>query len=211
VLAPPPIELLSGKEVESGIISHRLQSLEDNLTRKQGSEDSSHTANRKWEDFKEATKPNKCTNPSVDNAGKLHHASTNAPSKRRISLHPAKTHVQLLPGQSLLSNYFKTRRMVPPHICIITAYWVFANKYTGPKTAYQHQRRQLSAMFRQVNKVVDPDPNRQFILDLQGWISYIQMDGAQVILSLDNNDELNPASRQVVKLSFNPVVPTTST
>jgi len=97
------------------------------------------------------------------------------------------------------------------NICIITAYRVCADKYTGPKTAYQQQRRQLSAMFRQVNKVVDPDPNRQFILDLQGWISYIQMDGAQVILSLDNNDELNPASGQVVKLSFNPIVPTTST
>jgi hypothetical protein len=83
--------------------------------------------------------------------------------------------------------------------------------YTGPKMAYQQQRRQLSAMFRQVNKVVDPDPNRQFILDLQGWIFYIQMDGTQVILSLDNNDELNPASGQVVKLSFNPIVPTTNT
>jgi hypothetical protein len=97
------------------------------------------------------------------------------------------------------------------NICIVTAYRVCADKYTGPKTAYQQQRRQLSAMFRQVNKVIDPNPNRQLIFDLQGWISYIQMDGTQVILSLDNNDELNPASGQVVKLSFNPIVPTTST
>jgi len=97
------------------------------------------------------------------------------------------------------------------NICVVTAYQVCADKYKGPKTAYQQQKRQLSAMFRQVNKVVDPDPNRQFILDLQSWISYIQVDGTQVILSLDNNDELNPASGQVVKLSFNPTILTTNT
>jgi hypothetical protein len=94
----PPIELLSGKEVESGITSHRLPIQEGNITRKQGSEDSTHTANRNREDFKEATKPNKCTNTSVDNTSKLHHARDKAPSTRRSSLHPAKRQVQLLPG-----------------------------------------------------------------------------------------------------------------
>jgi len=34
------------------------------------------------------------------------------------------------------------------NICIISAYHVCDDKYTGPKTAYQQQKRQLSAMFR---------------------------------------------------------------
>jgi hypothetical protein len=102
------------------------------------------------------------------------------------------------------SDSHNSARKTRYNICIVTACCVCADKYTGPKTAYQQQRRQLSAMFRQVDKVVDPDPNRKFILDLQSWISHIQVDGT-------HNDELTPASGQVVQLSFNPTILTTNT
>jgi len=105
-------------------------------------------------------------------------------------------------------SYLKLRGKQERQICIITAYRVCKNKYTGPKTAYQQQRRQLSEMFRQQNEVIDPEPNRQFILDLQSWITHIQADGTQIILGLDNNDELIPSSGQVTPLQYIPNVPT---
>jgi hypothetical protein len=97
------------------------------------------------------------------------------------------------------------------NICIITAYRVCNDRYTGPKTAYQQQKRQLSAMFRQHNKIVVPDPNRQFILDLQCWISELQKERTQIILGLDNNDELNPANSQVIQTHYNPSLPLLNT
>jgi hypothetical protein len=87
------------------------------------------------------------------------------------------------------------------NICIVTAYRVCNDKYTGPKTAYQQQRRHLSAPFRQQGKVINQDPHRQFILDLQRWIVSKQAEGMQIILSLDNNEELLPNAGQLVQPS----------
>jgi len=95
------------------------------------------------------------------------------------------------------------------NLCIITAYRVCADKYTGPKTAYQQQKWQLSAMYRAQNKLVNPDPNHQFILDLHSWVSHLQQDGTQVILGIDNNDELNPSHGQIVPLQYCSDIPTT--
>jgi hypothetical protein len=86
------------------------------------------------------------------------------------------------------------------NICVITAYRVCNNKYTGPKTAYQQQRRHLAALFRQTAKVLVPDPFKQFVLDLQSWITCIQQDGTHIILCLDNNEELLPNEGQLVSL-----------
>jgi hypothetical protein len=97
------------------------------------------------------------------------------------------------------------------NICVVSAYRVCNEKYTGPKTVYQQQRRQLCTLFRQKGKVVDPNPNRQFILDLQSWLSYIHLEGSQVILSLDNNEELSPSSSQALQLPYNPNMPTLHT
>ncbi len=105
-------------------------------------------------------------------------------------------------------SYIVLRGKKDINLCIVTAYRVCKDKYTGPKTAYQQQRRQLSAMFRSQNNVVDPDPNRQFILDLQSWVTHIQQNGMQVILSLDNNEELHPLIGQVVQLNYDANVPT---
>jgi hypothetical protein len=75
-------------------------------------------------------------------------------------------------------------------ICVITAYRVCKDKTTGPKTAYQQQKRHLSSLLRTQGKVSTVDPHRQFILDLQAWITSKQAEGMQIILSLDNNEEL---------------------
>jgi hypothetical protein len=94
------------------------------------------------------------------------------------------------------------------NICIISAYRICDDKYTGPKTAYQQQKRQLSAMFRKQKQITTPNPNRQLVLDLQSWISTLQKQGTQIILSLDNNDELKPSSGQVIMTTCDPQKPT---
>jgi hypothetical protein len=97
-------------------------------------------------------------------------------------------------------SYVMLRGKSDISICIITAYRVCNDKSTGPKTAYQQQKRHLAALFRQSNKVVTVDPFRQFVLDLQSWISSIQADGTQIILCLDNNEELLESEGQIVSL-----------
>jgi len=91
------------------------------------------------------------------------------------------------------------------NICIITAYKVCNDKSTGPKTAYQQQKRHLAALFHQSNIIVSVDPFKQFVLDLQSWISSIQEDGTQIILCLDNNEELLQNEGQLVPLPPSPL------
>jgi hypothetical protein len=86
------------------------------------------------------------------------------------------------------------------NICIVTAYRVCNDKYTGPKTAYQQQKWHLAAIFRQNKVSVTADPFKQFILDLQSWIASVQVNGTQIILCLDNNEEFLPNKGQLVTL-----------
>lgn len=86
-------------------------------------------------------------------------------------------------------------------ICVITAYRVCNDKYTGPKTAYQQQKRQLSEIFRDQKTQSVNDPYKQFIVDLHRWITSLQVDGTQIILCLDNNEELIPNKGQLITLS----------
>jgi hypothetical protein len=85
-------------------------------------------------------------------------------------------------------------------ICVITAYRVCNDKNTGPKTAYQQQKHQLSAIFRDQKKQPQVDPYKQFIIDLQCWITSLQSGGTQIILCLDNNEELLPNKGQLITL-----------
>jgi hypothetical protein len=105
-------------------------------------------------------------------------------------------------------SYVTLRGKSDTSICIITAYRVCNDRYTGPKTAYQQQKRQLSFIFTDQNKQVHIDPYKQFILDLQSWISSLQAQGTQIILCLDNNEELLPNKGQLIPLqqSSKPVV-----
>ncbi len=46
-------------------------------------------------------------------------------------------------------------------------------------------------------KTATPEPNRQFILDLQSWIQDLHENGHQVILNLDNNEDLYASDGRV--------------
>jgi hypothetical protein len=97
-------------------------------------------------------------------------------------------------------SYIILKGKADVHICIITAYRVCDEKFTGPKTAYQQQKRHLAALFRQQNGTVTADPFKQFIMDLQSWITSLQETGTQIILCLDNNKELLPDRGQLITL-----------
>jgi hypothetical protein len=99
-------------------------------------------------------------------------------------------------------SYIILRGKSDSTICIITAYRVCKVKYTGPKTAYQQQKRQLSSIFRDQNKMPIIDPHKQFIVDLQSWIASLQSTGTQIILCLDNNEELLPNKGKLITLPF---------
>jgi hypothetical protein len=85
-------------------------------------------------------------------------------------------------------------------ICIITAYRVCNDKYSGPKTAYQQQKRQLAAIFREHQQQPQLDTYKQFIIDLQCWITSLQSEGTQIMLCLDNNEELLPNKGLLITL-----------
>jgi len=55
-------------------------------------------------------------------------------------------------------SYIILKGKADVHICIITAYLVCDDKSTGPKTAYQQQKRHLAAIFRQQNVIATADP-----------------------------------------------------
>ena len=97
-------------------------------------------------------------------------------------------------------SYVTLRGKADTAICIITAYRVCNDKYSGPKTAYQQQKRQLAAIFREHQQQPQLDPYRQFIVDLQCWITSLQSVGTQIILCLDNNEELLPNKGQLINL-----------
>jgi hypothetical protein len=97
-------------------------------------------------------------------------------------------------------SYVTLRGKADTIICIITAYRVCNDKYTGPKTAYQQQKRQLAAIFREHQQQPQLDPYKQFIIDLQCWITSLQSVGTQIILCLDNNEELLPNKGQLITL-----------
>jgi hypothetical protein len=95
-------------------------------------------------------------------------------------------------------SYVTLRGKSDTTICIITAYRVCNDKYTGLKTAYQQQKHQLSAIFRDQKKQPQVDPYKQFIIDLQCWITSLQSVGTQIILCLDNNEEHLPNKGQLI-------------
>jgi hypothetical protein len=88
-------------------------------------------------------------------------------------------------------SYVTLRGKCDSLITIITAYRVSQkSSYSmGVKTAYMQQVRALkSNTLLHTSSITHAEPNKQFILDLQAWIQYLQSQGHKVILNLDNND-----------------------
>ncbi len=61
-------------------------------------------------------------------------------------------------------------------IAIITAYRVCKSTFdsAGDTTSYLQQFRTLLAHYNSVNRQATPDPHRQFVLDLQAWITMLR-------------------------------------
>jgi hypothetical protein len=78
-------------------------------------------------------------------------------------------------------------------IALITAYRPCSNspRSAGDKTVYMQQFRTLLAHATSKESTSTPDPHRQFILDMQAWISHLQEQGHSIILCLDSNENLN--------------------
>ena len=75
-------------------------------------------------------------------------------------------------------------------ILLITAYRVCKQTMTsaGPTTSTAQQFRALSEQFRAADRVDDPIPRHQFIVDLQGWMEHMVGKGYQIILGIDANE-----------------------
>jgi len=92
-------------------------------------------------------------------------------------------------------------------LTIITAYRVSqkSSASVGGKTAYMQQFRALQSIQNQTGSPGRTiEPNRQFILDLQAWIQFLQSQGHHIILNLDNNDDLYDSEGFITPLSYNP-------
>jgi hypothetical protein len=91
-------------------------------------------------------------------------------------------------------------------LTIISAYRVCqkSSSSTGVKTAYMQQYRSISQERNQVASLPQVEPNRQFILDLQTWVQFLQAQGHQIILCLDNNEDLYASKGSIQPLEFDP-------
>jgi hypothetical protein len=76
-------------------------------------------------------------------------------------------------------------------ITIISAYRVFqkAPNLAGVKTAYMQQYCLLLDKYLEQKNTKKPEPNHQFVWDLQSWIQHLQQSGHQIILNIDNNND----------------------
>jgi hypothetical protein len=83
----------------------------------------------------------------------------------------------------------------------MTAYRVSQKTYSsaGPKSAYMQQYEYLR--FHKLSTT--PEPNRQFILDLQAWIGHLQGEGHRIILNMDNNEYFYSADGSIHPLNYN--------
>jgi hypothetical protein len=87
-------------------------------------------------------------------------------------------------------------------IVIISAYRVCSSSLAsiGDKTAAAQQYCTLLSTTTDEGRTNAPHPHRQFLLDLQAWITLLQNNGAYIIVLLDNNEDINQHFGTHVKL-----------
>jgi hypothetical protein len=104
-------------------------------------------------------------------------------------------------------SYITLRGKLESLLTIISAYQVSQKSAgaAGPKTAYMQQFKTLLASSNAAGKSTQPEPNRQFLLDLHAWKQHLHASGHQVILNLDNNTDLYSSEGS---LHSNPYDPT---
>jgi len=97
----------------------------------------------------------------------------------------------------------------PYKITVVTAY--NATFSLGDTTNFQQQIRVLSQQHRQHGQRVSPQPRRQFILDLQGWLEFKKEEGHELIVGMDANDTYDPDAGGIShSVSYTPDRPTIS-
>jgi hypothetical protein len=79
-------------------------------------------------------------------------------------------------------------------VFIITAYRVCKTTFdsAGDTTSYMQQYRSILNYWNEIGKQETPNPHKQFVLDLQAWISHLRSDGKSIILCLDANETVTP-------------------
>jgi len=106
-------------------------------------------------------------------------------------------------------SYITLRGKQNKKVTIVTVY--NCGYSTGLKTACQQQTRILSKLFRNNNLPGTPNPHRQFILDMQSWLSYLISLEHEILLALDANEAYNPDTPGTVSpLTYTPGVPSYS-
>ena len=103
-------------------------------------------------------------------------------------------------------SYFILQRKGDIRIAIITAYQVCTGTLSslGPTTYAMQQYRKLSSTFRSEHKTTQPNPRRQFILDLQAWLEHLITTKHDIILCLDENEDYTQNAKFYTPLSFTP-------
>jgi len=89
-------------------------------------------------------------------------------------------------------------------ILIVTAYRVCkqAVQSVGPQTSTAQQFRLLSKQFRAADRLDDPIPHHQFIVDLQGWIEHKVEKGFKIILGIDANEPFDTSTGNYTPVEF---------
>lgn len=90
---------------------------------------------------------------------------------------------------------FKLRLKHDRYLVVISAYRVCPNTATGVETAHRQQDFMLS-----MEGMINPDPRRQFILDMIQCIQDLQSPMLDVILSLDANEALGESAHGLTQL-----------
>ena len=87
-------------------------------------------------------------------------------------------------------SYITLRGKSSAKLTIVTAY--NATPTSGDQTYYHQQLRLLSRLHREQNIGSPPDPRKQFIIDLQAWLEFLQRDGHHLIVAMDANSVYDP-------------------
>jgi hypothetical protein len=99
-------------------------------------------------------------------------------------------------------SYFTMRGKSGGKITIITAYRVSTN-LAGPMTSTMQEFRKISIMSVKKNNQDRPQPQCQFILDLQAWLEKPTRDGCDIIVALDANEEYQGTGGDITPLEYN--------
>jgi hypothetical protein len=101
-------------------------------------------------------------------------------------------------------SYVILRGQDGQRILLVTAYRVCiqATSSAGPTTSTSQQFRFLSREFRAAEVIEDPQPRKQFIIDLQDWLEYQNTAGCFIILALDSNEGLGSETGKYHPLDY---------